>query len=106
MPVEPVGISLAAVSLFFQVYDNCRRLYDGFENIRRFGREAGLQLARLQVIQWDLDTLMETKTDHLRFPPDLDDVNHPVTKQIIQHLRIILTYFKSCNKIIGGAFGE
>lgn len=98
--METVGVALGTVSLFFQVYDACRRLYDGYENLRHFGKDMGLLLARIQIIEFDLDTLMMTKTNDLLKPPDVLDENHPVTKQVLRHLKVIRTHFKNCKKII------
>lgn len=102
--MEATGVGLGTASLFFQVYDNCKRLYTGYETLRHFGKDMRLLHARLKVAAWDLDTLMETKTNEMRRPPDLNDRNHPVTKEILEHLRIILTYFQNCNKIIATTF--
>jgi hypothetical protein len=100
------GVGLGTVSLFFAVYDNCRRLYVGYETLRHFGKDMRLLHARLKVLEWDLDTLMETRTNEMRHPPDLDNRNHPVTKEILLHLSIILTYFENCNKVIAATFSK
>lgn len=103
--MEAVGVGLGTVSLFFQVYDSSRRLYSGYENLRHFGKDMEILLKRIQLIEFDLDTLMLTKTKDLINPPDLDNSNHPATKQILMHLRIILTHFRNCNKIIATVCG-
>lgn len=99
-------MALGAVSLFFQTYDNCRRLYDSLEELRHFGKDLRMSCARLRAIQWDLDALMEIRTTALRNPPDLDNQNHPVTKQILLHLTIILTYFTNCTKILEATYSK
>ncbi|GIZ48309.1 hypothetical protein CKM354_001137600 [Cercospora kikuchii] len=100
MGIDPLGAALGSASLFFVVYDTCSRLYQGCQDIRYFGRDVILESMKIRNLMSDLDIIMETKATDMQEPPDLDDAEHRVTKEIIRHLRIISTYFQACNDII------
>lgn len=103
---ESAGVALGTVALFFQLYDVCTRLHNSCKTILRFGEDAALQWRRLAALKWDLDTLMQCPTGHLRKPPDLSNPNHSVTKEIANHLTIIQTHFRNCRKIVSRVFGQ
>ncbi|PPJ57940.1 hypothetical protein CBER1_09718 [Cercospora berteroae] len=103
MGIDPLGAALGSASLFFVLYDTCGRLYQGCQDVKYFGRDVILESMKLRSLMSDLDIIMDTKATDMQEPPDLDDVEHRVTKEIIIHLRIISTYFGLCHDIIQAA---
>ena len=103
--VEPVGITLASVSLFFQIFDVCDRLYHGYKLTRRFGED-------FQILQQALETQwarLDTTLRRRRVRGDEIDVNSPdhyVTGVIKRHLESMRTYFGRCNKLMEWYDGE
>lgn len=96
---EPVGITLASVGLFLQIFDTCDRLYHGYKLTWRFGRDFTLVQSALDM-QWArLDAMIQRRL--VRWQEiDVSNLNHNTTLTIQRHLNSMKTYFEICNKLM------
>ena len=100
MVFEPIAGSLAAIALFFPVYDSCNRLHDGCMVMKSFGRDVQLLWKELDG-QWvRLQLIMQRDHSRVQNPPDPDDRHHHVTTAITDQLVMIESYFRDCESLV------
>jgi Prion-inhibition and propagation len=103
--VEPVGITLASVGLFLQVFDVCDRLYHGAKLTWRFGTDFELIQIALEV-QWArLDTIVRKRRIKVT-EIDVDNPDHYVTFTIKRLLESMKIHFERCNQLMAWYDGE
>lgn len=91
--VEPVGITLASVGLFLQIFDTCDRLYHGVKLTWRFGDDYDAMQIEFEM-QWArFDSLLRTR----RVSQNQIDANRSVISRYLEQMR---KYFAECNKLM------
>ena len=102
MSFEPIGGSLAAIALFFPIYEQCNQIYNACKEMKHYKHDRDVLWKGLYA-QWvRLDTMMKRDRLHLQHPPDPDNRHDPVTKAIMYQLSIIKECFDSCLSLMHG----
>jgi hypothetical protein len=96
---EIVGITLASVGLFLQLYDACDRLYHGYKLTRRFGHDFEDVQVELQM-QWArFDTLLKRRLVSSQ-EIDVHNPSHRITSTIYRYISLMERYFKTCHELM------
>ena len=102
---EPVGITLASISLFLQIFDSCDRLYHGYKLTRRFGTDFKDAEAELEM-QWAgfqiLVNRQRVRQDEIE-SSDRNPNKHETVRNALQHMERL---FGECNTLMKWYAGE
>ncbi|KAK3639932.1 hypothetical protein LTR56_012106 [Elasticomyces elasticus] len=96
--MEAAGVTLGSISVFFDIFDACDRLYQGCKVTKAFGKDFENAIAELEM-QWARFCICVTKR---QLSPGHIDQNslHTGNALLIQkYLKTMLSYFESAHEI-------
>ncbi|KAK4998427.1 hypothetical protein LTR66_002327 [Elasticomyces elasticus] len=90
--VEPVGVTLASMGLFLQLFDTVDRLWEGFKVTASFGDDWEAVQVELRMQWWRFETVYKIR----KIPRSEIDGNREMLKD---YLKLMLDYFKICQDL-------
>lgn len=102
---EPVGITLASVSLFLQIFDSCDRLYRGYKLNRRFGTDFESIQIELE-IQWARFDIIVNRRRVRQDEIESSDRNRNQHETVRRGLKLMEGLFGDCNNLMKWYDGE
>ncbi|KAF1828353.1 hypothetical protein BDW02DRAFT_652106, partial [Decorospora gaudefroyi] len=98
--VEPVGATLATVSLLQPLFHTCRELYRGYRLTRAFGEDFDRAQRRLEIQYILHENIGQTKLRFLNNSSELWGEANKNTKAILNQLGLIQEIFKACDAVL------
>ena len=102
---EPVGITLASVSLFLQIFDSCDRLYHGYKLNRRFGTDFENVQIELE-IQWARFDILVNRRRVRQDEIEPSERNPNQHETVRRGLTLMERLFGDCNALMKWYDGE
>ena len=96
---EVVGITLASVSLFLQIFDSCDRLYHGYKLNHRFGTDFENTEIELEM-QWARFEILVNRERVRQNEIELSDRNRNKHETICKGLKLMERLFRDCNTLM------